>query len=466
LSTRHAALGPAALERGMRLSVYDGMAYALMVGLGETYFLADAIRMGASRLEQGLVIGLPLCVGAAGPAAALWISSRWGARKPLVVAAALGQALVLLALALGDAFGAATPRGLIAAACVYQTCGLGAGTAWSSWYGDLVPAAVRGRYFAGRNRAVHLATCLGLVAGGLILQELEPARAGDDPGRGGVGFCAIFALACVFRLASVGLLWASPEPRSRGLADRIGLRRFLATQRGSSAWRQILLVALLYYAVYVASPYFGPFMLDELGFSYIEYMAAYACIVVLKVLFMTVWGKGIDAFGPRQVCCLAAILVALTPMPWLWADGLGWALFAQGLSGLSWAGFEVSQFSLLLDTTYKRTRLYVFAAQGLLNGLAQICGTLSGAALAALAGGELRALFAASLAGRLIVAFVFPRVLPAARGDAGAGHRALLLRMVGFRPSGGVSHRPLVEGEADVPASPPGGGDRSHLRRP
>ena len=44
----------------------EGAVYALMVGCGETYFLANAVRLGASPLQQGLVVTLPLCVGAGG----------------------------------------------------------------------------------------------------------------------------------------------------------------------------------------------------------------------------------------------------------------------------------------------------------------------------------------------------------------------------------------------------------------
>ena len=39
-------LSAATVRRTMRLSVVDAMVYALMVGVGEAYFLADAIRLG------------------------------------------------------------------------------------------------------------------------------------------------------------------------------------------------------------------------------------------------------------------------------------------------------------------------------------------------------------------------------------------------------------------------------------
>ena len=46
-------LDQAQTERALRLSVGEGSAWALMVGLAETYFIADAVRLGASTLQGG-----------------------------------------------------------------------------------------------------------------------------------------------------------------------------------------------------------------------------------------------------------------------------------------------------------------------------------------------------------------------------------------------------------------------------
>lgn len=437
----------------MRLSLGDAAAYAAMVGFGETYFLADAIRLGASPLQQGLVVGLPMFVGSAGPLAMLWLLARAGARRPLVVAAALAQAAVLLALAFSHRLAIESPLFLIVAACVYQVCGQAAGTAWSSWYGDVVPTALRGRYFARRNRLVYGATCVGLLCGGLLLHLLEPAPAGAELATGvrgaGFGFRVIFLVAAACRLVSCGLLAASPEPRFHAPRGTPEALRFLSTERGTGARRLVLTIAALHLAVWTAAPYFGPHMLTTLSFSYLEYTTAYVCMVVLKVTLLPWWGRALDQHGARSTGALAIGLLALLPLPWLWAQGLGWVLFAQAVSGASWAGFELCQFALVLESSYRRTRAHVFAALAVANGLAQLSGTLIGAALLAASGGSWRLLFVVSTVLRLAVALVFPRVLPAP--VAGRAHRAdLLLRVIGLRPTGGVVHRPLPAPDPDA----------------
>ena len=436
------SLAPREVRRAMRLAVLEGIAYALMVGLGETYFLADAIRLGAVPLEQGLVVTLPLLVGSLGPLFALRLLARTRARRPLVAGAVGAQVAVLGALAGLDLAGASRPATLIAGACLYHVCGMAAGTAWSSWYGDLVPGRIRGRYFARRTRAVQLSTGVALAGGGLLLQALEPSIPGTAAGAGGGGFALLFGLAALFRLVSAVLLLRSPEPRFRGLPGRARVVRFLRAERGRRALRVLGLVASLQLFVCVAAPYFSGYMLVELGFAYSEYMFASVWILGVKALLLPLWGRAVDRRGARAPLALAALLLAVVPLPWLWAQGLGVVLAAQSLSGLAWAGFELSFFALLLESSDRGIRPQLFAAQSAVSGAAQLLGSLLGALVVSLAGGDVRAAFALSLIGRLLVGGSLALFLPHP-GAPRVRRRDLVLRVAGYRPNGGLVHRPL-----------------------
>lgn len=458
---------PEALRRTLRLSVADGTLYAVMVGLGEAYFPADAVRLGASRLMIGLVVGLPLALGATGPLLALRLLARWRVRRPFVVAAAAGQALTLACLALGDGLGLQTPTSLLALVVLYQIFGQAAGTVWSSWFGDLVPSAIRGSYFALRNRSAYLGTCAGLVAGGFFLEHLESA--GPTGGGGGLGFAIALAVAFLLRMTSVVLLWMSVEPRFHGLPDRVRVVRFLRSERGTRAWQLVGLFALFQGSVYVAAPYFQPFMLEDLSFSYLEFMVASLAAVLFKVISLPGWGRHIDARGPRPVAIVSALLVALLPIPWLWSRGLGWVLLAQAASGMSWAGLEVSQFALMLESSYRRTRVHVFAALSVLNGSGQLLGTLAGAAIIS-ATGTLLSVFAASTLLRLGAALLLPRLLPTPAGTPHVRVKDLLLLLIGIRPTG-MAYRPAAplvgadeDAEEDDEAAPPRADERVSVR--
>ncbi|MFZ1864024.1 MAG: MFS transporter [Polyangiales bacterium] len=428
----------------MRLSLADALFYALMVGAGEVYFLADAVRLGATPLEQALVITVPLCVGTLGPLLSLALLGRFRRRKAVVVTAATAQALVLFSIVLCDARGLLSPRLLIGFASVYQIFAQAAGTAWASWYGDLVPARIRGRYFATRNRIAQMATSASLIMAGVALQRLEPGAAGVVPhGAGGLGYALIFGAAGLFRLVSAGLLAASPEPRAELMGHRHESLAFARSNEALSVRRILLFAAGLQLTVYVASPYFGPFMLDELKLTYTEYMAGSVAVVMMKFISLPTWGRFIDRYGARAVFLLAAVLVALVPVPWLWTRGVAMVIAAQALSGLSWGGHEVSQFSLLLESSPARSRLHVFAAMSLLNGLAQLTGSLLGGWLLAAVDRRFAVVFIGSAALRLVVALTAPRVIPQRLGAPGIGRRRLFLRLLGFRVSGGMESRPV-----------------------
>ncbi len=445
-----AQLDSPTLQRALRLCLIDGAVFALMVGMGETYFLANAVRLRATPIELGWMVTLPLCLGAIGPMLALAALRRLQRRKAWTVGSVLLQASVLLSIALLDHQGHLTVPILIAAASCYQIAGMSGGTAWSSWFGDLVPSEIRGRYFSRRNRWVQVSTLVGLVISGFLLQWLEPGPAGTAASIG-TGFQVIFTIAAGVRLVSAVLLALSPEGPFDGLAEPRSLVRFTRTQRGRTAWRLLIAAAVLQLMTYMASPYFTPFMFDELHFTYLEFMTATIFVVAGKFFILPIWGKAIDAHGPRSVYLLVAVMVALVPVPWLVARNLWTVIPAQLLSGATWSGYEVSYFSMLLDSSFKRNRAYVFAAQNVLNGTAQLVGATLGAVLLGFMSGNFRLLFGVSVLLRLAVSLVMPKVLPRTQGPH-MRRRDLALRLVGFRSSGGPTFRPIFGGAEDEPS--------------
>ncbi len=440
-------LSAEALNRSMGLSKLDAFAYAVMVGLGEAYFLADGVRLGATAVEFGLLVGLPLAIGAIGPMIALRLLRSLQRRKPVVVGAAALQALMLFVLAWLAGSGHSSIRLLITFSVAYKICAQCAGTAWSSWYGDLVPTAQRGRYFAARNRVAYAGTLIGLLMAGLLLSQFEQARAGAAGAIGGLGFAIAYLIAGLFRCLSVGLLSASSEGTFLGVPTRTNVVRFLRTERGTNAWRLILLIGLLQVAVFVAAPFFNSFMLEDLEFTYIEYMIASAVVVAVKAFVLPLWGRSIDRSGPKRTLFLGGAMLALLPLPWVFADGLYFVLLCEAFSGAAWAGYEVGLFSLLLELGYRRMRPTVFAAQTLVNGSAQLVGSLLGSVLVS-AGFGARGVFMLSSGLRvgvvaLLIHLMVSRIPKVRRTRP-------IFRLIGFRPGTGAAQRPVDESETYV----------------
>ncbi|MCB9730069.1 MAG: MFS transporter [Deltaproteobacteria bacterium] len=435
--------------RTLRRSVVEGGLYALMAGLGELYFVADAIRLGASATVIVLVATLPVFVGSLGALGAVQLLARAVGRRALTVGAVLAQTAVLTALSLTDGLHVASPTSMLVLASLYQALGQAANTSWSSWFGDVVPAETRGDYFARRNRWVYLLTFAGLLVGGLLLQHIEASPTSRHAGGG--GFALIFGLAAGFRLVSAWLLATSWEPPFAGLARTDRLVDFLRGTDGRAARRILPLAGGFLFAVALSSPFFAPFMFKALAFDYRTYMIAQACLVAAKLLTLPGWGRALDRHGPRQVYLLAAVLVASVPLPWVFVHGLPLVLFAQALSGSAWGAYEVSLFTLMLDTTEPRHRPFIFAAHSVSNGTGQLLGGLTGAALFALVGQDYRWIFFISFALRMAVALAAPRLLGQLGSHPPLRRRALFLTLIGLRPNGGATLRPV----AVTPPPPP-----------
>lgn len=456
------ALAAHDFDRALRFSILEGAAWACMVGLAETYFLATAVHLGGGPLALGLAVALPLAVGSVGPLATLGLLRRFRMRRSYCVRAIGLQILVLLTMSLLLMLDRLTVPLLIGGICLYQMSGQAAGTAWSSWYGDLVPAQMRGRWFARRNRVVYLSTCAGLVLAGLILDRIEPAGVSGSHSR--IGFAILFGLAATARTASATLIARSPEPEFRGLPRPGEVVRFVRTERGDQAVRILALGALFHFTVYWSAPYFAPFMLEELRFSYAEYMAGALCVIVFKALLTSVWGRFIDRKGAKPVFLTAMLCVALVPLPWVFVGGLSTVLIAQALSGSSWSGFEVSYFSLLLENSTRKTRPFVFAAQSASNGLFQLAGVLIAAKLIFPRVEGYREVFAISVAGRVTLTLCAPLLLLGVRRGPAVVWSRLGLRPFGMRWNGGFSMRPVLtvdegaeNGDLPAPAAPGSG---------
>ena len=163
----------------------------------------------------------------------------------------------------------------------------------------------------------------------------------------------------------------------------------------------------------------------------------------------------VDRYGARSVFLLAVVLVAIVPLPWLWTHGVVMVVVAQALSGLSWGGHELSQFSLLLESSPTRSRLHVFATMSVLNGTAQLIGSLLGGWLLIAVDRHFAVLFVVSAASRLAVGLSAPRMIPSRIGTPGIGRRRMFLRLLGFRASGGIESRPIAVDEEEAPTLEP-----------
>lgn len=459
------------VDRALRHSVRDGMAYSVAAGGGETYFSAFALFLRATAPQVALLTTLPPLVGSLAQLLSAW-AGRYMSRKRLVLIGASMQALLWLPiLALPHWFANEAVALLLVLLALYHGGGNFSAPQWTSLMRDLVSDRRRGRYFGYRTRRTTIMSFLALVVCGVILHVFDKA------GQTYTGFVVVFLIAFSGRALSVYHLGFLHEPNLQDDASAapldVHLSHWWQTVKSSGAVGFTFYFTLMNMAVGIASPFFAVYMLRDLQFSYLEFMTMTGMSVFVQFLTLNTWGRIADVYGNRSILIVTSMTLPVVPLLWLVSSDYFYLLLAQALSGLSWAGFTLSAGNLLYDLVPRSRRAAYVALHNVGNAGGVFLGAMAGALLAAwlpgrepLFGGlanpsNLLYLFALSGAVRAILALSFVRRVRELRKPRRAiSAPALVLRVTGFNAMLGLyyefigrapSAAPEVPGASEVP---------------
>ncbi|MCA8923586.1 MAG: MFS transporter, partial [Planctomycetes bacterium] len=384
------------VRKDLNASVADGVGASVMIGLGESYVSAFALAVGTGEVVAGLLSTVPLLAGAVlqliGPRAV----ARVGSLRRWVMACAALQALAFAPLVGMAVSGWASTPLLFVVMTLYWAGGFAAGTAWNAWMDVLVPGRLRPTFFALRSRTCHVATLAALIVAGGVLQL------GDQLDAPTLGFAALFAGSGLARLASV---WFLGRQREVAAPARSGapLRQ---TLRGPAGGLLAYMLALQF-AVWLAVPYFTPFMLDHLHLSYAEFTSIAATSFFARIVALPLIGRLVRRAGARRLLLLA--VAGIVPQAGLWAlsGWLPYLLFLQLVGGVVWAAYELTTFLLVFQTIPHAQRVTLLTWYNLASAAAIMAGSLLGGGLLALLGTDASAyliVFLASTGLRLVTA--------------------------------------------------------------
>lgn len=418
-------------RRGLTLSVADGVFYAVMVGVSESYLGAFAVELGFGATELGLLASVPLFVGAVSQLAAPWLARRVGTRKRLVVLGAMVQALSHLGLiAVANLRGSTFPL-LLAIKVAFWVSGMIIAPAWSAWMATLTRGRARERYFAWRSGAVQASLLVAFVSAGAVLGH---AAAGTELDV----FAALFGVALVARCTSAVILGLQPDPRpdTASLGRKLALRDAVTQSR----WRFAVYLAGMMFGAHLSVPYFTPYMLLDLELSYPTFAALTSVSILTKAVFFPLCHHIVARFGLSRLLFACGLGVALVPALWTLGRDVPSLLLAHVVSGVAWAGVEYASFQLLIDSSRDEHRLEFMAIANAVVGAAQVAGSLVGARLLLDFSLSYWEVFVVSSVMRALPLVV---LLPS-RGQLEPRRvRRLFARIVGVRPGAGAQQRPL-----------------------
>lgn len=366
------------VERSLHYSVRDGVAWSLMFGAGESYLQAFAVFLRASTVQITLLTALPQLLGSAAQLASAWVAGHAVKRKNLIFAGVLLQALTWLPIVALAFFPTGHPAALLILwVALYYVGGQFSAPPWSSLISDLVPERRRGRFFGRRTQLMSIMTFASLAAAGLLLEFAAQRRVAAW------GFAAIFALAFAARLYSLVELMRMHEPLGRLAPFTLPpLGGLVARMRGSDFARFAAFVALMNFAVAIASPFFTLYMLRDLRFSYLEFTAVSAFYVLMQFVALGFWGRLSDVYGNLRVVQVTSSVFPALPLLWVLFPNFWAILVFQLIGGVAWAGFGLAAGNFLYDLVPAEKRAAYSAVHQTASNVAVVAGALLGGLLA------------------------------------------------------------------------------------
>lgn len=367
------------LRRDLTLSVGDGTAFGMMVGIGETYVPAFMLFVGMGEVFAGLITTVPLLIGSILQLISPWAVRRLGSHRRWVVLCAGMQGLCFLPLLTAALVQAISPWVAMSVAAIYWGAGLGTAPAWNTWQGTLIPRSIRTHFFARRARLQQMATMTGFLAGGFAL---EFGRRADSPETQAWIFAGLFTVAAVCRLMSTGCLAAQSEPSPIPPGVRwLTWRQTWQRACSGSTGRLLLFAVAMQSGVFVAGPFFNPYILKVLKFSYAEYATLLGASFVSKFLLLPLWGKVAHKVGAQRLLWMGAIGLIPLAGGWNVSSNYTWLLILQLMAGAAWGAYELALVLLFFETIPERERTSILTLYNFANSSAVLIGSAIGAVI-------------------------------------------------------------------------------------
>jgi len=436
------------IDRSLRHSVRDGAAYAVMTGSGETYFSAFAVFLKASTAQIGFLASVPALLASFAQLLSAWLGHLYGNRKTLILIGAGLQALIWIPMMLLPWL-ATDYRVEIFISCVifYYAFANLAAPQWSSLMGELVTEKKRGRFFARRTRISSMTSFIALVMAGLLLHYFDSATATRT------GYLILFGIAFISRLVSFYHLAKMYDPPGHVAAIEVPVEQLTWKQLRQSQFAGFsMYFALIQFCVAIGSPFFSIYLLRDLGFSYIEFMACTAATVLMQFLTLNRWGRISDIFGNRIILSLCGSLIPFVPFLWLFSPNFYYLLVVQAFGGMIWAGFSLSASNFLYDLIPQNKRATYMASHNVLASVGVFCGALLGGYLGSVLPqqynlfgieiqfiSQLYNIFLLSFVLRLITSLLLIPRLKETRRVKPVSVRRLVFRIVRFNPLSGFN---------------------------
>jgi MFS family permease len=392
------------LNKDQQRLITSGSIWAAYEAMTAGFLIVFAIALGASNTVVGILGALPAIAMVLMEIPGAKLVEFFRRKTIFLVATGLSRCVWLLIILVPYLFKEHALWFLGAFAFLHRCLEYLADPSWSSWAADIVPDRSRGAFWGRRNMMTSFAGMVASLLAGTYL-DLFPKETY-------LGFATLFGTAMLLGLYSNRVMSKIKEPEYRD-HDHHGIREFFKVdgQFRTYCW----IMVLFYFAVNLASPFFTAYMLHDLGLSYTYFVIAGAIATVSRILAHPHFGYVMDNYGDRSVAVISIIGTALVPLAFIFVtkETLWLIIPAQIISGIVWAGTDLSTWNLLLDLTKREKRAMQVAEYNFLTSIPMVIAPVIGGLVAdnlALGLSGIPLVFAFAFALRAIPGFLLLRI--------------------------------------------------------
>ncbi len=410
---------------GMRFFLFDGFFSTASDSFYLTFVPLFALAYNASGGAIGLMTAAANLLGTIALFPGAKIAEVVRRRRPLIVASGGGVGRLVLVVLVILPFLVVSPAAaivvIIAVNGVRAFTGNLGSPAWTAFTADLVPPVMRARYFGNRNTMMGVAALVFAPIAGWLISAGNRA-----PSLPRLGYQIVFFLALALGMASTYCFNRIPEPARtpapKQRRHRISLRMLRHSMRANRSFMGFVASAFVWnLALQVAGPFFNVYLVTGLGGNDAQVGIATGVSNLTNLIGLWVFAYLAERRGNYWVQKVTGFLIPLMPLAWVFAAHPWHIYVINTVSGFLWAGYNLSNFNLLLEYTPESERARAVALfQSVVFGSA-VAGPIIGGYLADVA--SYRLVFLLSAIGRWVAAFLFIWLVHEVRRGRGAPQR-------------------------------------------
>jgi len=365
----------------VKLSHFEGGLYALMVASTESFLFYYAVRQNVTAFELAILTTVPLFLGAL----AQFFIPKLVSEKHLgagIVWAILVQIMGVCGILYNVAVQFSYPSMLLFT-CVHFIGGLLTNPLWIDWAARIIPKRNFRKYMAGRSSYTWYLILFFYLSMALLAQYTDWFK-----------LVYIFAIGAVARLCSLGLQTLiirgefSSQLKAEAIAkskDQENIQHHEMPKDLKEYIRTFIVwTAIFKFGTNVCSPFFVPYMLDDLKLSMLHYVILSSIPFFGRALFFNRWGKAGKSYAAFFGIQLTMLYIAFTPLVWIMTRSYFALIFLEVISGIAWGGYELNQVLMIqnfVDNSMKEGSRVLLGIHMALSNFFGVLGAITGALL-------------------------------------------------------------------------------------